>query len=51
MKQLVDAREFYTRALMVKCADNDINMVCLNNRAQCNLELSKAVPPPFLSVF
>ncbi|KAF8249475.1 HSP chaperone complex subunit [Wilcoxina mikolae CBS 423.85] len=38
-KNYTDAREFYTKALAVKCDRNDINIACLNNRAQCNLEM------------
>jgi hypothetical protein len=38
-KMYLDAREFYTKALTVKCDRDDINFACLNNRAQCNLEM------------
>ncbi len=38
-KQLKDAREFYTKALAVKCGVNEIDEACLNNRAQCNLDM------------
>ncbi|KAA8909461.1 tetratricopeptide repeat domain-containing protein [Sphaerosporella brunnea] len=38
-KMYLDAREFYTKALAVKCDRDDINVACLNNRAQCNLEM------------
>jgi hypothetical protein len=36
-RMYLDAREFYTKALAVKCDRDDINVDCLNNRAQCNL--------------
>jgi len=39
MKQLKDAREFYTKALAVKCGVKEIDEACLNNRAQCNLDM------------
>jgi len=38
-KNYADAREFYTKALGAKCDDDEINIACLNNRAQCNLEM------------
>jgi tetratricopeptide (TPR) repeat protein len=39
VKNYEDAREFYTKALNVNCDRDDINVACLNNRAQCNLEM------------
>jgi len=38
-RNFTDAREFYTKALNVGCADAAINVACLGNRAQCNLEM------------
>ncbi|GMM51611.1 HSP70/90 family co-chaperone [Starmerella bacillaris] len=38
-KKFKDAIQFYTQALDQKCGKNDIDIACLGNRAQCNLEL------------
>jgi len=37
--QWIDAVEFYTKALAVKCGVKDIDEACYANRAACNLEL------------
>jgi len=37
--QWIDAVEFYTKALAVKCGVKEIDEACYANRAACNLEL------------
>lgn len=39
VKLYKDARTFYTKALAVEPLNRDIELACLGNRAQCNLEL------------
>lgn len=38
-KHYKDARAFYTKALAVEALDREIELACLGNRAQCNIEL------------